>query len=111
MVICLAVILDLVEIYTHYPYLIHIDLSSSNFCIYFVASEIQKMHCLARDHSRRIFEENEGLRLQLDAKRKELDERCQQLDKLVAQNDTEMSKLAVEKQKVIFSVTIHCACT
>lgn len=61
--------------------------------------EIQKMQCLARDHSRRIFEENERLRTQLDAKRKELDQRCKQLDKLVAQNDTDKSKLAVEKQK------------
>ncbi|XP_020274806.1 factor of DNA methylation 5-like [Asparagus officinalis] len=61
--------------------------------------EIQKMQCLARDHSRRIFEENERLRSQLDSKRKELDDRCKQLDKLVAQSDMEKSKLAVEKQK------------
>lgn len=58
------------------------------------------MQCLARDHSRRIFEENECLRAQLDSKRKELDLRCKQLDKLVAQNDMEKSKLDVEKQKV-----------
>jgi len=70
------------------------------FCNYFVTSEIQKMQCLARDHSRRIFEENERLRSQLDAKRKELDQRCKQLDKLVAQNDMEKNKLDVEKQKV-----------
>ncbi|XP_020267410.1 factor of DNA methylation 5-like isoform X1 [Asparagus officinalis] len=61
--------------------------------------EIQKMQCLARDHSRRIFEENERLRAQLDSKRMELDLRCKQLDNLVAQSDKEKCKLAVEKQK------------
>lgn len=61
--------------------------------------EIQKMQCLARDHSRRIFEENERLRSQLEDKRTELDQRCKQVDKLVAQSDMEKSKLAVEKQK------------
>lgn len=71
-------------------------------------TEIQKMQCLARDHSRRIFEENERLRSQLDAKRNELAQRCKQLDELVAQNDTEKSKLAVEKQKVNFKLhTLH----
>lgn len=72
--------------------------------------EIQKMQCLARDHSRRIFEENERLRSQLDSKRKELDLRCEQLDKLVAQNDMEKSKLDVEKQKnALRNSSLHMA--
>ncbi|KAJ6799933.1 factor of DNA methylation 5-like [Iris pallida] len=61
--------------------------------------EIQKMQCLARDHSRRIFEENERLRSQLDSKREELDLRCKQLDKLVAQSDIEKKNLENEKHK------------
>lgn len=61
--------------------------------------EIQKMQCLARDHSRRIFEENERLRSQLDSKRKELDLRCKELDKLVAQSDIEKKNLENEKHK------------
>ena len=73
------------------------------FCNYFVTSEIQKMQCLARDHSRRIFEENERLRSQLDAKRKELDQRCKQLNKLVAENDMEKNKLDVDLPGIPFS--------
>ncbi|XP_072977365.1 factor of DNA methylation 5-like isoform X2 [Typha angustifolia] len=61
--------------------------------------EIRKMQKLARDHSRRIFEENENLRLELDAKRKELDFRRRQLDRLAAQNDYDKRKLEDEKQK------------
>nr|XP_029120682.1 protein INVOLVED IN DE NOVO 2 isoform X2 [Elaeis guineensis]XP_029120683.1 protein INVOLVED IN DE NOVO 2 isoform X2 [Elaeis guineensis] len=61
--------------------------------------EIQKMQCISRDHSRRIFEENEKLRAELDSKRKELDVRRKQLDKLAVQNEIERRKLDVEKQK------------
>ncbi|KAG1371709.1 factor of DNA methylation 1 [Cocos nucifera] len=65
----------------------------------FYNEEIRKMQCLAREHSRRIFEENATLKAQLDAKQRELDLRSDQLDKLVAQNDIERMKLNDEKQK------------
>lgn len=58
------------------------------------------MQCLAREHSRKIFEENATLKSQLDAKQRELDLRSNQLDKLVAQNDVERMKLNDERQKV-----------
>nr|CAD1826795.1 unnamed protein product [Ananas comosus var. bracteatus] len=61
--------------------------------------EIRKMQNLARDHSRRIFEENEKLRTELDSKKKELDLRREQLEKLAAQNDVDKRKLEQEKQK------------
>lgn len=58
------------------------------------------MQRISRDHSRRIFEENEKLRAELDSKRKELDLRRKQLDKLAVQNEIDRRKLDVEKQKV-----------
>lgn len=64
------------------------------------------MQNLARDHSRRIFEENEKLRTELDSKKKELDLRREQLEKLAAQNDVDKRKLEQEKQKVTFFLFI-----
>ncbi|XP_072952613.1 factor of DNA methylation 5-like isoform X2 [Typha angustifolia] len=61
--------------------------------------EIRKMQHLARNHSRRIFEENEKLREELDSKRKELGLRNKQLDSLAAQNDIDKRKFEQEKQK------------
>ncbi|CAA7408438.1 unnamed protein product [Spirodela intermedia] len=61
--------------------------------------EIRKMQKLARDHSRRIFEENEKLRKQLELRKSELDHRRRQLEELVAENDAERRKLDVEKEK------------
>ncbi|KAJ0979515.1 hypothetical protein J5N97_014989 [Dioscorea zingiberensis] len=72
--------------------------------------EIQKMQRLARDHSRKVFEENEKLRSELDFKRKELDERCKQLDQLVAQTDIEKQRLDDEKQKnALKNSSLHLA--
>ncbi|XP_039129382.1 LOW QUALITY PROTEIN: protein INVOLVED IN DE NOVO 2-like [Dioscorea cayenensis subsp. rotundata] len=72
--------------------------------------EIRKMQRLARDHSQKVFEENEKLRSELDIKRKELDERCKQLDQLVAQNDIEKQRLDDEKQKnALKNSSLHLA--
>ncbi|KAK8955141.1 hypothetical protein KSP40_PGU007961 [Platanthera guangdongensis] len=60
-------------------------------------NEIQRMQHLAQDHSRRIFEENEKLRIELDSKRRELVSRSSQLDALVAQSDSDKRKLEDEK--------------
>ncbi|KAI0519151.1 hypothetical protein KFK09_006592 [Dendrobium nobile] len=62
-------------------------------------SEIQRMQRLAQDHSRRIFEENEKLTIELDSKRNELAARSRQLDELVAQSDSDKRKLEDEKKK------------
>nr|XP_010911457.2 factor of DNA methylation 5 [Elaeis guineensis] len=61
--------------------------------------EIQKIQRISRDHSRRIFEENEKLMAELDAKRKELDLRRKQVDMLAVQNEIDTRKLDLEKQK------------
>lgn len=58
------------------------------------------MQQLARDHSRRIIEENESLRAELDHKRKELDERSQQLNKMANQNNIDKRMVEEEKQRV-----------
>ncbi|KAJ0986511.1 hypothetical protein J5N97_004867 [Dioscorea zingiberensis] len=61
--------------------------------------EMRNMQRIARETARRIFEENEKLRLELDSKRKEVDLRCKQLDKFEAKSDGEKNKLENEKQK------------
>ncbi|XP_072979178.1 factor of DNA methylation 1-like [Typha angustifolia] len=61
--------------------------------------EMRNLQRMARENARRIFEDNEKLRLELDAKRKELDLRSKQLEKLEAENDGEKKKLDDEKQK------------
>ena len=81
--------------------------TTHNCSFLFASSEIRKMQCLARDHSQKVFEENEKLRSELDIKRKELDERCKQLDQLVAQNDIEKQRLDDEKQKVAITSYIY----
>lgn len=61
-------------------------------------NEIQRMQRLAQDHSRRIFEENEKLKIELDSKRSEFASRSAQLDALVAQSDSDKWKLEDEKK-------------
>nr|CAD1828688.1 unnamed protein product [Ananas comosus var. bracteatus] len=68
--------------------------------------EMRNLQRMARENARRIFEENEKLRLELDAKRKELNSRCKQLDKLEAENDGEKKQqLDDEKQKTAIENT------
>ncbi|KAJ4749354.1 XH/XS domain-containing protein [Rhynchospora pubera] len=61
--------------------------------------EIKKMQQLARDHSRKIIEENQNLRSELEHKRTELDERSQQLNRMANQNNIDKRKLEEEKQR------------
>ncbi|KAJ4756886.1 XH/XS domain-containing protein [Rhynchospora pubera] len=61
--------------------------------------EIKKMQQLARDHSRKIIEENQSLRTELEDKRKELDERSQQLNRMANQNNFDKRKLEEEKKR------------
>ncbi|KAJ3694895.1 hypothetical protein LUZ60_000272 [Juncus effusus] len=62
-------------------------------------AEIRKMQQLARDHSRRIIEENMTLRNELEHKRKELDDSSQRLNKMAVQNDIDKRKLEEERQR------------
>ncbi|XP_078446272.1 factor of DNA methylation 5-like [Wolffia australiana] len=62
--------------------------------------EMEKMQKLSRDHSRRIFEENETLRRQVELRQAELDSRNKKLSELVARNDTERRELDLEREKI-----------
>ncbi|WJZ98698.1 hypothetical protein VitviT2T_017208 [Vitis vinifera] len=61
--------------------------------------ETRKMQRLARDHVRRILEEQEKLNYELDSKRKELDSWCKELNKREALTEREKQKLDDEKKK------------
>lgn len=71
---------------------------------------MRKMHCIARDHSRRIFQENEMLKSELENQRKELEWRCKELDKRHAQNGFDERKLIDEKRKVIILPCQNLVC-
>lgn len=73
-------------------------------------SEMRKMQCIARDHSRRIFQENEMLKAELENQRKELEWRCKELDKRHAQNGFDERKLIDEKRKVIILPCQNLVC-
>ncbi|XXG66280.1 hypothetical protein AAC387_Pa05g3794 [Persea americana] len=61
--------------------------------------EMRKMQCIARDHSRRIFQENETLKAELENQRKELEWRGRELEKREARDDNDKRKLKDEKEK------------
>ncbi|XP_057474603.1 factor of DNA methylation 1-like [Actinidia eriantha] len=61
--------------------------------------ETRKMQRLAREHIRRILDEQEMLNYELEAKRKELDSWSKQLNKREALTERERLKLDEEKQK------------
>ncbi|RZS16123.1 hypothetical protein BHM03_00048076 [Ensete ventricosum] len=63
--------------------------------------EMRNLQRNARETTRKIFDENEKLRMELDLKRKEIDLRCKELDKLEAQNEGDKKKLDDEKQKEV----------
>ncbi|KAJ1692854.1 hypothetical protein LUZ63_009552 [Rhynchospora breviuscula] len=65
----------------------------------FYNEEIKKMQQRNRDHSRRIIEENQSLRTELEHKRKELDERSQHLNRMTHQKDIDGRRLEEEKQR------------
>lgn len=68
--------------------------------VHFAFNEkMRRMQSEARDNARRVFEENEKLRMELNTKRKELYSRCRELDKLEAQSEAEKKKLDDDKQK------------
>ncbi|GMP34489.1 hypothetical protein CsSME_00007331 [Camellia sinensis var. sinensis] len=69
--------------------------------------ETRKMQRLAREHIRRILDEQETLNYELEAKRKELDSWSKQLNKREALTERERQKLDEEKEKVIYVHYMH----
>lgn len=61
--------------------------------------EIRKMQKNARDHFRKIFNEHEKIKSNLDRQRKELEMRGKELEKRESQNESERRKLIEEKKK------------
>ncbi|KAK1272128.1 hypothetical protein QJS04_geneDACA021608 [Acorus gramineus] len=61
---------------------------------------MERMQRLARESTRRIFEENKKLKTDLDRKRRELESQGRKLDKLEALTEMEKQKLEEEKRKV-----------
>lgn len=61
--------------------------------------EMRNMQSAAREHSRRIFQETDQLRKQLDEKESGIQRRSMQLNELVAQTDMERRKLENERKK------------
>ena len=68
---------------------------------YVCVLETRKMQRLAREHNRRILDEQEMLNYEMEVKRKELDCWSKQLNKLEALTERERQKLDEEKQKVV----------
>ncbi|XP_074574646.1 factor of DNA methylation 1-like isoform X1 [Curcuma longa] len=62
--------------------------------------EMRNLQRTARDTTRKIFEENEKLKAELDLKRKEVESRSKELDNMEAQNEDDRKKLDDDKQKV-----------
>ncbi|KAF9617211.1 hypothetical protein IFM89_035093 [Coptis chinensis] len=64
--------------------------------------EIRKMQLSARDHFKKIFNEHEKLKSELDNQRNDLETRGKELEKRETQNETERRKLIEEKKKSIY---------
>ncbi|KAG7031607.1 Protein INVOLVED IN DE NOVO 2, partial [Cucurbita argyrosperma subsp. argyrosperma] len=61
--------------------------------------EIKKIQLGARDHLKKIFNDHEKLKLQLDSQKKEFESRGRELEKREAQNENESKYLAEEIEK------------
>ncbi|TVU19265.1 hypothetical protein EJB05_35404 [Eragrostis curvula] len=61
--------------------------------------EIRKIQQIARRHSQKIFDENQKLRSDLEAKMQELDSRSKELDELASQSHYDRRNLEQEKEK------------
>jgi hypothetical protein len=64
------------------------------------SAEMRNMQSAAREHSRRIVQETDQLRKQLDEKEHGIKRRSKQLREIVAQTDMERRELENERKKV-----------
>lgn len=64
-------------------------------------SEMERMQRLAQDNARRIIEETEKLKYELECKKMKLDKWSQQLNEQEALTISERQKLEEEKKRVI----------
>ena len=68
---------------------------------YFVVSaEMRNMQSAAREHARRIVQETDWMRKQLDEKDSQIKRRSKQLSEIVAQTEMDRRKLENERKKV-----------
>lgn len=68
---------------------------------YYSYPETRKMQRLAREHVKRVLDEQEVLNADLEKRRKKLDSWSKELNKREALTEREKQKLDEEKQKVI----------
>ena len=68
--------------------------------MFVTSAEIKKIQLGARDHLKKIFNDHEKLKLQLDSQKKEFELRGRELEKREAQNENESKYLAEEIEKV-----------
>lgn len=61
--------------------------------------EMHNVQRKARENARRILMENDKLKIELDTKKKEIEQRCKELCKYEAKNDGEKRNLDIEKEK------------
>ncbi|XP_042479679.1 factor of DNA methylation 1-like [Macadamia integrifolia] len=72
--------------------------------------EMSRLQNMSRDHTRRILEENEMLRYQLDSQRRKLELRSKELNKREALNELERRKQDEEIEKNVFkNNSLHIA--
>lgn len=64
--------------------------------------EMHNIQRKARENARRILIENHNLKLELESKKKEIEQRCKELNKYEAKNDGEKRNIDIEKEKVIY---------
>lgn len=65
-------------------------------------SEMHNIQRKARENARRVLIENYNLKLELESKKKEIEQRSKELNKYEAKNDGERRNIDIEKEKVIY---------
>lgn len=64
--------------------------------------EMHNIQRKARENARRVLMENYNLKLELESKKKEIEQRSKELNKYEAKNDGERRNIDIEKEKVIY---------
>lgn len=64
--------------------------------------EMHNIQRKARENARRVLIENYNLKVELESKKKEIEQRSKELNKYEAKNDGERRNIDIEKEKVIY---------